>query len=388
MSITALETTPFAELKDLPDGPEVLSVYLPLALGRSVLQGHRAALEDALRQAAEGLDADALARLDGEGRRAMKFLEQEFEAQGRSLVIFSSQPRDLWVAQPLQSEFKPHSRFATRPFLRPLEQHPEGERACLVIIDRENARIVSLLLGTVELDRQTRDYFPRSVIRDGRKHQYASGQEGSIRGGDAATNEERAREAWADEHFEKTSNLLEEIDEDTPFVHLIVAGTQENTSRFADALPDSLRSRLIGQLQIQLEAPVPEITEETARLLRNQRERSDLALVSEALDGALSGGRGSAGWNDVLAGLTEGRTRDVLVDPAHDSEGVACPSGHFVARENVTCPVCGGGTQRLPSLLDAIDGLARRTGAGLRVVTGEAAEKLAEHDGIAARLRY
>jgi peptide subunit release factor 1 (eRF1) len=341
-----------------------------------------------LRQAAEGLDGDALGRLETEGRRAMQFLEHEFEPQGRTRVIFSSEPRGLWVAEPLQAEMEPHARFSPRPFLRPLEQHPEGERACFVIIDRENARVLSLLFGSVELDRHSRDYFPRKVIDGGRKTQVSGTQDGSRQGGDASSNEQRSREAWAEEHFQKTCALLDEIDEDMPFAHLIIAGTHENAGRFIEAMPDHLRNRIIGQHQMQLETSVAEIVDVTAGFLREERERSDLALISEALDGALSGGRGSAGWDDVLVGLTEGRTRDVIVDPTHDTEGVACPEGHFVAREIVICPICGSGTHRLPSLVDAIDDLAGRISATVRLVNGEAAEKLAEHDGIAARLRY
>jgi hypothetical protein len=352
------------------------------------MQGHRAALEDALRDARSKLDPQDLERFDAEAQRAMEFLENDFDPQGRTLALFSSQPRDLWIAMALQAEIPSQARFGPRPHLRPLEQDPSSERACFVIVDREQTRLLTLRLGSVETDDHSRDYFPRHVVEDGRKHQRTGDQGDPRQGGDAATREQASREAWADQHFEKTCERIREIERERPIAAIIVGGTRENATRFMSEMPEPMRAKVIAEVAIEIDRPIDEIVNATAEKLRERRDEVDAALVTEAVDNALAGGAGGIGWDDTLKNLIEGRARDVLVAAGEDPAGARCPEGHYAGLEAVRCPLCRAESVLVPSLLDLADAKAHETGAAFRIVNGEAAEKLRQHGGVAARLRY
>jgi hypothetical protein len=107
------------------------------------------------------------------------------------------------------------------------------------------------------------------------------------------------------------------------------------------------------------ESAVAELARESASALR---DRLDLQLVTEAIDGAASHGLGAVGIRDINQALEQGRVRDVYFTLAF--------------------------LEQNPD--DAEDALRKALGtrAVVEHVSGDAALKLDEVGGIAARLRY
>jgi hypothetical protein len=114
--------------------------------------------------------------------------------------------------------------------------------------------------------------------------------------------------------------------------------------------------------------------EEGARRLALERDR---ALIQHALDEARGGTRGAAGPQETFAALEEGRVSHLIVDAAHAA--AAC-SGPVIAAEKAPQ---NGGVQ-----LEPLAGRALTSSAKISTVVDEAAEMLAEVDGVAALLRY
>jgi hypothetical protein len=114
--------------------------------------------------------------------------------------------------------------------------------------------------------------------------------------------------------------------------------------------------------------------EEGARRLAIERDR---ALIEHALEEARGGTRGTAGQQETLAALDEGRVSHLIVDAAHTA--AAC-SGPVIAAERAPR---NGAVQ-----LEPLTGRALTTSAKISVAVDGAADLLADVDGVAALLRY
>jgi peptide subunit release factor 1 (eRF1) len=114
--------------------------------------------------------------------------------------------------------------------------------------------------------------------------------------------------------------------------------------------------------------------EEGARRLAVERDRS---LIEHALEEARGGNRGTAGPQETLAALDEGRVSHLVADAAH---AVTACSGPVIAAEKAPW---NGGVK-----LEPLVGRALASSAKISTVVEEAAEMLAPVDGVAALLRY
>jgi Bacterial archaeo-eukaryotic release factor family 5 len=103
----------------------------------------------------------------------------------------------------------------------------------------------------------------------------------------------------------------------------------------------------------------------------------DCALIEHALEEARGGTRGTAGQQETLAALEEGRVSHLIVDAAHAA--AAC-SGPVIAAEKAP----HNGYVKLEPLA----GRALASSAKISNVVDEAAEMLAPVGGVAALLRY
>jgi peptide subunit release factor 1 (eRF1) len=90
----------------------------------------------------------------------------------------------------------------------------------------------------------------------------------------------------------------------------------------------------------------------------------------------------------VLDALAEGRVHTLLLDAARELEGSATGDGRLYPAGVVPPGVSPDELRTEPHLAERMAERALETGATLVAVTGAAAETLAEHDGVAAILRW
>jgi peptide subunit release factor 1 (eRF1) len=116
--------------------------------------------------------------------------------------------------------------------------------------------------------------------------------------------------------------------------------------------------------------------------------RRDMALVQRAHDGAAAGGRGAAGLGDVLGALGEGRIDRLVIARDRPIAGFAGRDGELVPPDARPPGLAEAELTPEPLFADRLALRALETGARVTVVTGEAAEALADADGVAALLRW
>lgn len=144
------------------------------------------------------------------------------------------------------------------------------------------------------------------------------------------------------------------------------AGSESSSPRIETGNEVDLIATPLGEV----EAPIEEAVE------RREAER-ERRLVEQTLEQARGGRRGSAGPRETLTALREGRVEQLVIDVPNAARSTASPSPEASESEGAAS-------------IDA-EGLVRRaldSGAAIATVTGEAADQLAESDGVAALLRY
>ncbi len=156
---------------------------------------------------------------------------------------------------------------------------------------------------------------------------------------------------------------------------LAFAGPREAAALAESANGSTPAIRIAGEADLVSVPPsqVEERVAEAVHRLESERQRD---LVDRVLGEARGGRRGSAGREETISALAEGRVQCLVFDAQLVTEGSDPP----LAIEG-KAPVNGASAEAL--VAGALAG-----GAEIAVVSGEAAEPLAEAGGVAALLRY
>ncbi|HEX2096301.1 MAG TPA: VLRF1 family aeRF1-type release factor [Solirubrobacterales bacterium] len=130
----------------------------------------------------------------------------------------------------------------------------------------------------------------------------------------------------------------------------------------------------VDLISLEDDGQLEERIEEGARRLALERDR---ALIEHALNEARGGTRGTAGLQETLAALEEGRVGHLIVDAAHTAAACSAP---VIAADRAPS---NGVVQ-----LEPLAGRALTSSAKISTVVDGAADLLGDVDGVAALLRY
>ncbi|MER6949506.1 VLRF1 family aeRF1-type release factor [Nonomuraea sp. NPDC000554] len=129
----------------------------------------------------------------------------------------------------------------------------------------------------------------------------------------------------------------------------------------------------------------PEVVRHVSGTLAEVRARRDAALVSQVKDAAFSGGHGVVGLGQTLALLNEGRVDVLLLDENGRWQGGRGPDGFLYPAGQVPP---GVPAVEEPDLGERMIERALESGAQVTILTAQTAAELADHDGVAAHLRW
>jgi len=356
-------------------GDGVLSLYLDFDPAGGARRNVRAAVNTAFDSARERLGDDAalLAAFERE-RRAVTAWVREFKLQGRSLILFFCQPLGLLDVFQLHVPVRPAARFEARPFVSPLAAVlDEHERYGVVLIDKEQARILTVYLDQVEAQTLTHGSYPGRTAM----------------GGWAQARYERHRDAHLHRHVLRVTGAIEREYRRRDFDRLVVGGPDEARAALMNALPRSLRSRVVGNFTIELFASDDDVRRLVRDLAEEAERVAELETVTDLIDGAKAGAPAVLGWARTLEALTEGRVHQLVAVDRLRKAGYACPNRDFAATDRArSCPFCGAALGRVADLREWAVEAAFDTKASVETVRGEAAERLHAEEGIGAVLRY
>lgn len=356
-----------------PEG--VLSLYIDFAPAGGERRQPAAAFVHALKTL-ETLELSPKlgARLQEEQAAVEEFARKKFALQGRSLILFSSQRRGLWSVFQLQAPVRPLARFAERPAVAQLASIlDEYERYLAVLVDKEEARLISVYIGQAEPRAHVTDDYP------GRNR----------RGGWAQARYSHHRDAHLHRHvLHVTEALLDELRRQH-FDKLLVGGPDEARSALLHVLPRSLRTRVAGSFLAELFLSDAQVVERVRDEEEKAEHESQAILVNDLLDAAGAGGPAVLGWGETLQALADGRVHELVLVEGRTRRGRVCSNGHAVIESLRTCPFCAAPLEVVTDLAEWAAERAFDTDASVRTARTAAGKPLiARGGGVGAVLRY
>lgn len=362
------------------EGP-VLSFYLDLDPGEFALAHARST-------AARSLVDDAHRRIEGEDRlshderkrglEAVKrvrdwFEGPEFSAAGAgALAVFCAADGGLFEVIRLPRPVPSEVVVGRKPFAEPLVDMASGGGWCVLLADREAARI---LRGSVHaLDEVARvDQNPPRGQHD--------------QGGWSQARYERSVEEDVHYHVKRTTELLYRRFKRAPFERLLIGARSEFAPVVEERLHPDLRARVVGRIDVDVKHSRQEDVLAAALPTMEQEERRSEEEALGRLRERIQDGRGATGLVDVLEALTERRVETLLLEDGFSADGVVCPScGWLGPAEIRSCPADGTATEPRDDVADLAIG--RALGQSADVIVPRESEGVRELGGIAAVLRF
>lgn len=362
-------------LAELKDDSGIVSVYLRITPRLMYDRNFPATqFKGALKRTAKRLQREQWQQaLDRESEKILNFLET-WKPRLRSLVIFSSQPSEIWEVIELDVSLPTlvdvDATTKTGLLTRLLDEYP---RLAVVVVQRDKAVIYLSEQRISEEAAQVTSNVPG-------QHDQGGWSQGRF---------ERHIEFHVAEHLKKVVEELNILSQSQSFEWLVTGGTDETVKDFLDRLPQSLAMKNIGTFPVDFKHDGEKEILENARRVREQHERkTELQLVQQLFDAAKARGQGALGIRETLKANAENRIRTLLVVDTLAIDGWACADCDYLDEKAFDpCPYCGGQGSKM-DIIDPIIEKAFLTGARVETVYGEARDRLMEAGGIGALLRY
>ncbi len=345
----------------------VLSVYLDTDLSRQLKEAPKLMLRELLERArVEGAAEEDL-------QRCARFVDFEYDWQGRGLVIFSCLADGLWQPYPLPVAVRSQVYVGDKSYLLPLSRLLDQYAPYVVaLVDQERARLFQVDMGGIVKE--------EDMVGDPVKHQK--------QGGWSASRYQRHEDKIASRNLKAAANALGRFCGGDGCSRLVLAGTDENTARFRDLLPLALRQTVVGTIPLEMGAGSAAVIERSRAILADLEEERERGLVERMITIRDAGGPAVMGLADTLFALQEGRVLTLLIEEGFVAPGFSCPSCDYLyTEEGQHCLLCGNMEARpVRNVVERAVHKAFEQGATVEVIPGDPALAQAGHVG--ALLRY
>lgn len=352
------------ELERAIGDEQVLSVYVSLSeKDPAQRQRWQIDLKNSLDEVEASLAGQSHAAREAFARSRETALAKVAEARG---VIRSPGWAGFFVgareyhAGGLEAPVRTFAAWDTGPRLTPyVRALKESRPVILALLDKRHGRIFKYVNRAIELV----ESLSADADIDHPYHMSAQPRPGFHPGTRGSPGADEVERELLDAMKRMLLSLSEKITKVASDDAWIVFGGMKNVVHEAFArLPKALgpRAIIVEGLDVRSsESMIAGVARQSASTLR---DRLDLEIVTEALDGAASNGLGAVGIKDVMQALEQGRVRDV----------------YFTLRF----------LEQHPREAEDALRMALGTRAVVEHVSGDAALKLDEAGGVTARLRY
>lgn len=356
------------------DGSPVLSLYLNVDPSQQSSDQHKLSMRALLKEVAGEAAAEDVQAME-------RYLDFEYERQGKGLALFSCKHSDFWRSYWLAVPVHNFAYVAPRPYIKPLTDVLDAYgRYAVVLVDSEGARIFLFQLGELA---EASGIFGEEVRRS--KHGGASGVAG-MRGG-MAVRTARKGEVTIQRNLREVAEVTERFCHDNGCYRLVVGGSEANVGQFLDVLPKQLQDVVVGTFVIDLAAPVSEVQARSMEIIEKAAVEREQKLVDEMWAGWKRGSGAVVGLSDTLAALQEHRVGTLLVLAGYSASGYRCRECRYLMLvERDECPLCGGPIDPVEDIVDTLTRRALEQGIEVEIVRGS--EKLEEVGSVGALLRY
>jgi peptide subunit release factor 1 (eRF1) len=316
----------------------------------------------------------AAARADLE--RILATADQLHNNHSRAKAIFACAEHNIWKEYDLppalgKTTLHVNNRFHLTPIASAVIEVP---RTTIVLLDRENARILELELDQVTERETFHDELPRRGRSDG------------FRGYDGG-HLERHVDNEAMRHFKKVAERLKELHAAGQLQSLFVGCRAEVWAEVEPHLHTYVSDALVSRIDLDPSTTTDRIRDEVLRVIEEQRQNEVQGGIREVLGEAQRNARGSVGLHHVLTSLERGEVQKLFIGSNFNASIVECVNcGHLDTRLVKKCAVCAHQTREIEDAVRALLGQALKNSVEIVYVSDD--EEFQRAGNIAALLRF
>lgn len=310
--------------------------------------------KNALRGVALSLDADQLEAWQDIHDRTHDFLN-DYQPQSKGLLLFCAPNFQQTFELPLRFENQvAYGKAMIAPLLWAMDEY---ELYLLALVDKEQARFFVSYLGEVgfqesmEIDLDEYDFERKTLMP------------ASTSGITAGSNRD-AFEHTIDEHrqrfYRDTAERVRKLAERRRARRVILGGSEQSAHSVYRLLPEPFKAQVVAVMSLPMRLNEHELFQHILPAAQAWERQQEMQLVTEVIDLAGSGGRGVLGEKEVAHALDLRQVETLIA---------AWPPLQ-------------------PERVNNLAYQALRLNSRIELVRGGAAEQLASHDGLAARLYY
>jgi peptide chain release factor subunit 1 len=307
-----------------PEGHKVLSLYLNLDPSEFPTPKHRATELESLLDTAEGglrqdsLDHQQKVELKRDLERVRTFFSEEFDASGtRGVVVFSSSGADLFEVIKLPNPVSSEVVIDDSPFIEPLTAAPGTDGYCVLLINRQIARI---LIGSAARMREV-----ANIVDD--VHRWHD------QGGWSQARYQRGIVKETRDHIKHSNDEVFKRFKRGEVQRLIIGAPDEMKGEIETRLHSYLRDRIAGWLDIDVKSSAAEVTREAASVIESDERARERHWLDRLQSEVGRKQRGAAGLADTLEALNERRVEGLLIQAGFRVKGYATPQSDFLSTE-------------------------------------------------------
>jgi peptide chain release factor subunit 1 len=351
----------------------VLSFYMGIGVYRSNKKAYGIGAKDMLKLAINEADlsSDDRKLVEADAARIINFLNVEFRGRAKGLAIFANGSAGLWQIFRLPVSVPDRCVLARAPFVLPmLKLVDESRRYCVVVVDKEKARLFTMYNG--ELSERT-DIF--DVVPGWHKQ-----------GGWSQARFQRHIEDLVNRHLKRVADTVFEFYKMEGFGHLVIGGSQEIRSRFYRIIHSYLQRIVAGYLTVEVTSNINDILA-AARKVEAEAEAKRSVEIAGMLKGSSPNRITVTGLKDTVKALEESRVHTLVLVDNQQIEGCLCGDcGGVDVLGADECARCARKVERVGDVSEHLAVLAVERDAEVNYVRpGSGLEK---RDGVGAILRW
>lgn len=372
------------------NGAHALSLYVQTDPARDSGRNRHAQLEALRRQLWEnvGDDKDAAQALERNFDDAVAAIDA-LKPPPRAAAVFACSDCNLTSAVPLRFPVEPQAYWGDHLHLHPLiSQMNEHQRALVLLLDKKQMTLYRIFMGEITKLDQFTDELPRGRDADGvsRQKMTRSGS-ASVAMGYGGLNQERYYMEHVRKHVDHVIEAVQKVQADTPVDRILVSATPEALGEFMRLIPKRWHNLIDTNLQVPMHASDAEVLQAAMAAQETVERQSEEELLEEVFENVPY--RGVLGPNDTAEAVADRKVMTLVYAGDAQLAGAECEScGLLMNGSSKKCGRCGEPARELDDLLDILIIRTLQQRGRIEEVRGPAAERLREHHGVAALLRF